>query len=222
MSRSRVLFHMVRADFLERVRRYSFLLTLGFSVYVGYAVYSGQINMRLDDYQGAPNSAWLGSVIPLASSVFLSLIGFYVVKNTIQRDRETRVGRILAATPISKRFYTHKALSNLAVLSAMILILSAAAVVIQLTHRGSNGFNLFDLLAPILIFGICAMSVTAALAVLFETIPGLRGGVGNIAYFFLWTFLFSMSVKSLLTREQPSAASSAGSLSRRSVPDCPE
>jgi hypothetical protein len=116
MSRSRVLFHMVRADFLERVRRYSFLLTLGFSVYVGYAVYSGQINMRLDDYQGAPNSAWLGSVIPLASSVFLSLIGFYVVKNTIQRDRETRVGRILAATPISKRFYTlSKALSDLAV-----------------------------------------------------------------------------------------------------------
>jgi hypothetical protein len=206
MSRSRVLFHMVRADFLERVRRYSFLLTLGFSVYVGYAVYSGQINMRLDDYQGAPNSAWLGSVIALASSVFLSLIGFYVVKNTIQRDRETRVGRILAATPISKRFYTlSKALSNLAVLSAMILILSAAAVVIQLPHRGSNGFNLFDLLAPILIFGICAMSVAAALAVLFETIPGLRGGVGNIAYFFLWTFLLSMSVKSLLTRERPSA-----------------
>jgi hypothetical protein len=30
MSRSRVLFHMVRTDFLERVRRYSFLLTLGF------------------------------------------------------------------------------------------------------------------------------------------------------------------------------------------------
>jgi len=39
------------------------------------------------------------------------------------------------------------------------------------------------LLAPILIFDICAMSVAAALAVLFETIPGLRGGVGNIAYF---------------------------------------
>ena len=30
MSRSRVLFHMVRADFLERVRRYSFLLTFAY------------------------------------------------------------------------------------------------------------------------------------------------------------------------------------------------
>jgi hypothetical protein len=200
MSRSRVLFHMVRADFLERVRRYSFLLTLGFSVYLGYAMYAGQINMQLGSYHGVANSAWLGSVVGLVSTVFLSLIGFYVVKNTIQRDRETRVGRILAATPMSRSFYTlSKALSNLAVFSAMIMILSAAAIVIQLTHKGGGRIKLFDLLSPILIFGLSALSVTAAFAVLFETIPGLRGGVGNIAYFFLWCFLLNLSVKPLLT-----------------------
>jgi hypothetical protein len=200
MSRSRVLFHMVRADFLERVRRYSFVLTLGFSVYLGYAMYSGQINMQLGSYHGVANSAWLGSVVGLVSAVFLSLIGFYVVKNTIQRDRETRVGQILAATPMSRSFYTlSKVLSNLAVLSAMIMILSAAAIVIQLTHKGTGRINLFDLLSPILIFSLGALSVTAAFAVLFETIPGLRGGVGNIAYFFLWCFLLNLSVKPLLT-----------------------
>jgi hypothetical protein len=185
MSRSRVLFLMVRADFLERVRRYSFLLTIGFAVYMGYAVHSGQIYMRLGDYRGSPNSAWTGSVVALVSSVFLSLIGFYVVKNTIQRDRETRVGRILAATPISKRFYTlSKALSNLAVLFAMVVILAAVAVIMQLTRSGVNGFNLFDLLTPIFIFGVSAMSVAAALAVFFETIPGLRGGPATLCIFF--------------------------------------
>ena len=115
MSRSRVLFHMVRADFLERVRRYSFVLTLGFSVYLGYAMYSGQINMQLGSYHGVANSAWLGSVVGLVSAVFLSLIGFYVVKNTIQRDRETRVGQILAAGKLiigncaPRRFSRHSA-----------------------------------------------------------------------------------------------------------------
>jgi len=39
---------MVRADFLERVRRYSFLLTLGFSVYLAYAVYAGQVSLQLN------------------------------------------------------------------------------------------------------------------------------------------------------------------------------
>jgi hypothetical protein len=207
MNRSRVLFHMVRADFLERVRRYSFLLTMGFAVYMGYAVYSGQIDMRLDDYRGVANSAWVGSVVALVSSVFLSLVGFYVVKNTIQRDRETRVGRILAATPMSKRFYTlSKALSNLAVLSAMVAILAVAAVVMQLARGGFNGFSLFDLVTPIFIFGISAMSVAAALAVLFETIPGLRGGLGNVVYFFLWIFLLSMSVTPLLNQKKPNAS----------------
>ena len=200
MSLSRVLYHMVRADFLERVRRYSFLLTLGFSVYLGYAMYSGQINMQLGSYHGVDNSAWLGSVLGLISSVFLSLIGFYVVKNTIQRDRETRVGRILAATPMSRSFYTlSKALSNLAVLSAMVLVLATAAVVIQLTHKGAGPINFFNLLSPLLIFSLGALSVTAALAVLFETFPGLRGGVGNIAYFFLWCFLLNLSVRPLIT-----------------------
>jgi len=80
MSRARVLFHMVRATSWSASAATAFCSTMGFAVYVGYAVYSGQINMRLDDYQGAPNSAWLGSVIALASSVFLSLIGFYVVQ----------------------------------------------------------------------------------------------------------------------------------------------
>src|SRR5664280_1898665 len=113
MRPTRVLYAMVRADFLERVRRYSFLLTLAFSLYLGYAVYAGQVTLQSDGYRGEDNSAWVGAVIGLVGSVWISLVGFYVVKNSIQRDRQTRVGQILATTPISKSFYTlAKALSN--------------------------------------------------------------------------------------------------------------
>jgi len=42
---------------------------------------------------GVSNSAWTGSVMGLVATVWLSLIGFYVVKNAIQRDRQTRVGK---------------------------------------------------------------------------------------------------------------------------------
>ena len=190
MSRSRALYHMVRADFLERVRRYSFLLTLGFSVYLGYAVYAGQITLQLDKYRGVDNSAWVGSVICLVASVWLSLVGFYIVKNAIERDRQTRVGQILATTPISKSFYTlSKALSNFAVLAAMVLVLALAALVIHLFHRADPHIDLFALFAPILVLGLSAVAVTAALAVLFESLPVLRGGVGNIFYFFLWIAL---------------------------------
>ncbi len=198
MKTSRVLYHMVRADFLERVRRYSFLLSLCFSIYLGYAVYSGQVRLQLGNYRGENNSAWLGSVITLLATTFLTLIGFYIVKNTIQRDRETRVGQILATTPMSKTFYTiSKTLSNFAVLAAMVLILVLAAILIQLI-RGDGHINLFALCAPVLVFALCAVTVTAALAVLFESIPALSGGVGNILYFFLWIFLVSMSAASMV------------------------
>ncbi len=198
MKTFRVLYHMVRADFLERVRRYSFLLSLSFSIYLGYAVYTGKVQLRFGDYRGVSNSAWLGSVITLLATTFLTLVGFYIVKNTIQRDRETRVGQILATTPMSKSFYTvSKTLSNFAVLAAMVLILMLAAIVIQLIH-GNGHINLFVLCAPVLFFALSAVAVTAALAVLFESVPGLRGGIGNILYFFLWIFLLSMSAASMV------------------------
>jgi hypothetical protein len=190
MMQSHALYHMVRADFLERVRRYSFLLTLAFSVYLGYAVYSGQMVLQLDKYRGVDNSAWLGSVIGLVGSVWLTLVGFYIVKNAVQRDRQTRVGQILATTPISKGFYTlSKALSNFAVLASMILVLAFAALFIQLFHRTDSHIDFFALLSPVLLFGLSAVALTAALAVLFESLPVLRGGVGNILYFFVWIAL---------------------------------
>jgi hypothetical protein len=71
MPALRTLFHLTRADFLERARRYSFL-------------------------------------------VMLSLPAFYLVKNAIERDEQTRVGQIIATAPLSKSLYTlDKAFSNL-------------------------------------------------------------------------------------------------------------
>ena len=170
MNSPGILYQMVRADFLERTRRYSFLLTLGFSLWLGYMVYSGQVNLQLATYKGEPNSAWTGCVIGLVATVWLSLIGFYVVKNSLQRDRETGVGQILATTPMSRFFYTlAKALSNFAVLTLMILILAAAAIVIQfgLRLQGGSPVQILPLITPVLVFGLCSLSVTAALAILF-------------------------------------------------------
>jgi hypothetical protein len=48
---------------------------------------------------------------------------------------------------------------------------------------------------PFLAVALPAMALTAALAVFFETVPWLRGALGNAVYFFLW--LFSTSFMSL-------------------------
>ncbi|MGA9356144.1 MAG: hypothetical protein WBV46_20830 [Terriglobales bacterium] len=189
----RVLYHLVRADFLERVRRYSFLVTLAFAVYLGYCAVTGKVVVKLDDYRGVYNSAWVGALMTLVSTLFLTLFGFYIVKGSIQRDQQTRVGQILATTPMTRPFYTvAKMLSNFAVLGSMVVVMAIAAIAMQWLKAEDPHVHLWPLLSPLVIFALPAVALTSALAILFETIPGLRGGVGNVIYFFVWIGLLAI------------------------------
>ena len=197
-SSTRVLYHFVRADFLERVRRYSFLVTLALTVYLAYCCVTGKVVVRLDEYRGVYNSAWVGCVMALVAATFLSLFGFYIVKGSIQRDQQTRVGQILATTPMTKIFYTvAKMISNFAVLASMIAVMAMAAIVMQMLKAEDPHVHLWPLLSPLVIFALPAMAFTGALAIFFETIPVFRGGIGNVIYFFLWTALLAVPVGSL-------------------------
>lgn len=182
-----LLYHLARADFLERTRRYSFLVMLGLVLYLGYSVNTGQITLRLDAYRGVFNSAWIGSMMTLVVNFFLGWFGFYLVKNAIARDYETGVGQIIAATPITRPVYLlGKWLSNLLVLDGMVLILLLAALVMQLIQREDATIHLWALAAPFVFVALPFMALIAALAVFFECIPWLRGSFGNLVYFFLF------------------------------------
>ena len=194
----RVLYHMVKADFLERVRRYSFLLILAGALWMAYGIAAEKVWVRVGDgYRGVYNSAWIGMLMAICCSTFLSLCGFYVVKNSVERDSTTRVGRILAATPMRKEFYTiAKTVSNFAVLGCMVLVLMAAALVMQWVRPEVRPISLWQLWSPFLLIALPAMFITGSVALLFETVPVLRGGVGNVIYFFLWTFALAAGVQS--------------------------
>jgi hypothetical protein len=187
LSQVRAIAAIARADFLERVRRYSFLLTLLFATFLGYAAATGRIMIQLGDHRGVYTSAWIGALVSLVTTCWVSLVGFYIVKGAIDRDRQTGVGQVLAATPLSKPAYTlGKFVSNFAVLEAMVLVLAGAAVLMQIFVREDPRLDVFALLSPFLVVAFPAMLLTAALAVLFETLPVLRGGVGNVLWFFVW------------------------------------
>lgn len=192
---SRILWHLLRADFLERVRRYGFLVTLLFAAWMGYLVSVGAIKLWIGNTRGVYDSAWVGALTAMVVNSFLSLAGFYVVKNAVERDRRTGVGQILASTPMSKPLYTlGKTASNLAVLAAMLAVLAAFAVATQWVAGEDARVQLWPLLSPFLLLSLPVMAVVAALTVLFETLPWLRGGLGNVAWFFLWTAMMSIPV----------------------------
>jgi hypothetical protein len=205
MRALRVVYAIARADFLERVRRYSYLITLLFAVYLGYAAGTGRISLRLGDYRGVYTSAWIGAMVSVVATTFISLVGFYIVKNAVDRDRQTRVGEILAGTPLTKVSYLlGKFLSNFAVLVSMVVVLALAAVAMQLLAAEDRTFHAQALLSPFLFLTLPAMAMTAAMSLLFETFRFLRGSFGNVLWFFLWAFGISLPLATGLPQLDPS------------------
>jgi hypothetical protein len=193
---------LATADVLERVRRYGFLVLTGCVLWLGYGAYDGTVHVRLDPYVGRWNSAWAGGMMAMIAGTFLTLTGFWFVKNAVERDERTGVGPILATTPLSRPAYVlGKALSHFIVLAAMALVLFASAVVIQLAKGGLGPVAPLDYLAPLVFVVLPALALVAACAVLFETTPGLRGALGNMVWMFAWggVLVASMETSGALT-----------------------
>jgi len=186
-----IMFQLVLGDFRERTRRYSYLVTLLGTLAFGYLVVTGKWGLRLGDYRGVYNSAWVGSLMASASAIMLAFFGFYLVKNSISRDRRTGVGEILAATRLRNVAYvTSKFISNFAVLIFMMILLAAVAVAMQLLSHVEGGFNLWALVAPFLFVCLPVLALVAAMAVLFESVKWLRGTIGNVLYLIIAEFAF--------------------------------
>ena len=189
-----ILYQFVRADFLERIRRYSFLITLMATLFLAYLsippLNSRLITVALGDYRGVYNSAWVAATLSLMCSTFLSLIGFYLVKNSIDRDVKTGVGQMLAATPVSKFTYlAGKALSNFALFSTIVLVIMFMSPIMQLIRGEDTAIQIWPTVAPFLLMVLPFLAVVGACAVLFEATPILKGTWGNVIYYILWNVM---------------------------------
>ena len=182
------IYHLMRADFLERVRRYSFLVTVGLTVFLGYIFVppldASYQTVTLGNARGVYNSPWVGTMVGMLVSTVSPLITFYLIKNAIGRDRQTRVGQIIASTPTSKATYVlGKWLSNVALLLVLLGILTVTALAMQILRAEDRQVDLWALVAPIWYMGAPVLSIVAAVAVFFEAVPFLSGGLGNIIYY---------------------------------------
>ncbi|WP_166242276.1 hypothetical protein [Paenibacillus turpanensis] len=198
MGSIRAIFSITRADLLERIRQFSFLAAIGLSMLIAYffvpPMESGYITLHLgENYRGVYNSAWVGGTVALSTALFLTLFGFFLVKNSIQRDYLSGVGQIIASTPVNKLAYlTGKTISNFAVLTLIVAAVAATALVMQLVRGEVLEIELWPLVSPFIFVTLPIMSVVAAIAVIFETRPLLQGGIGNVLFFVLY-FVFVVS-----------------------------
>ncbi|WP_371789418.1 hypothetical protein [Streptomyces albidoflavus] len=184
----RTLAGLTAGDFKDRVRRPVHLVVLLAAVGLGCLAVppaDGRwVILALGEYRGTYTSAYVGVATALAGGLWLTLGGFYVVRKGLARDEETRVGQILAATPArTVLLLAAKFLSNFLVLASMLGVLAVTALCLQLVRGEDRGVDPVALFQPFLVMALPLLALTAAAALLFETVPVLRGGLGNIAWF---------------------------------------
>jgi hypothetical protein len=195
MSSWRAVPAMVLTDVRQRSRGYGFMITVAVTVlialeylpprsaaYVTVGSLSGEGVLR-----GIYSSAWVGTVMACLSTVLLSLICFYQVKDTIARDRNTKIGQLIAATAMSRwRYTTGKTTSSFSFLAVKVAVIALAAVGVQLIRGEDLQVDAAALVMPFVIITLPAMALVAGLAVLFDSVPVLRRAFGNVVYLGMW------------------------------------
>ena len=197
MNTTHMLLALIRAGYLNKVRTYRFLIILCLTIIAGYIfvppIDADYVTLAWLStttlYRGVYNSAWIGAMVAMLTGAFLTLFGFYVVNDSVKRDERTRVGQVIATTPLRNWVYTlGNTLCNFIVLSTMVAIIFFTTIGMQLVRGEDLTIDLWALLSPFLVLVLPLMLLVAAMAVLFETRPLLRGGAGNIIYAFVWLF----------------------------------
>ena len=195
----RALLAIAQADFRERVRRTSFLVLLAAALAVVYGYVpprsAAYVTFSFGNTRGLYNSAWVGVLVSILDMVVFSLLGFYVVRDAVERDERTGVGQILATTPMTRVQYTlGKFLSNTAVLGCAAGVTLVMAAVMQQVRGEVRHLDVVQLCLPFLFLVVPGVALVAATAVVFETFRLLRGVKGSVLYFFLWIAVLTIPV----------------------------
>lgn len=146
---------------------------------------------------GTYNVGYLGAASALLWSVLVGLVGFYLVTGAVRRDTTTRVGIVVAATPVSRAGY----LCGLFLAHVTFLLLltgiAIAVSIITFARYGNEPFSFWPFVLPTVLLCVPSIAFTAALAVLFDVHPVMSQRGGHILYFFAWLLLVGL-IPSLL------------------------
>ncbi len=184
------LWRLAWPDFLERARRPGLVVSLLVMVWLtngmlppaiaGYRTY-----VMHDRFRPEYGPEWVGTLVGILTGLYFLIFGFYLVRGSIERDRRTGVGPILAAARVSRRRYlASKALSHLMVFVSMLLVAFVVALVAQRLLGENRRFDPLATALPLFAIALPVAAFVSAGAVLFECVPWLAGGGGNVAWFF--------------------------------------
>ena len=137
------------------------------------------------------NSATIAVATSALAALLLGLLGYYLISSAIRRDVITRVGSVIAAMPVrSAEYLAGKLIGNAAFLG---FVSAGYMLNVMGMHllRGEAPLQPLVYLATYTAMLAPAILVFSAIALVFECVRPLSGRVGDVLYFFVWTFMLA-------------------------------
>ena len=192
----RYIYSIIKADYLQRTRSYSFLVTLAITIYAAYSFVppptASYTTLNVVGYKGIYNSAWVGHVSAMMTTIMLSLYGFFLINGGIKKDVDTGIGQIIATTPISNFGYLlSKFLSNFLVLLTISALTFAISIVMFFVRTSGSPFIITDFVLPFVFFAFPAFFTVSALSIVAEVFLGQKLILQYIIFFFLFGALMA-------------------------------
>lgn len=172
--------NIIKGNFLQFVRSYSFLLVIIISLYVSFSFIPGPKatykTIQFGAYTGAYNSTWIGLATAMLTSIFLSFFGFFLVNGTIKKDIETRIGEIISSSSISNfKYLLSKALSNFLVLLSILVIVFLMSIMLFFLYGKEYSFLFSAFILPYIYIAVPSLLFIAFFSLLLEVfIPKQR------------------------------------------------
>ncbi|WCT13188.1 hypothetical protein [Mucilaginibacter jinjuensis] len=192
------IYSIIKADYLQRTRSYAFLITLAVTIYGAYSFVpppsANYTTLTIPGFQGVYNSAWVGYVSAMMTTVMLSLWGFFLVNSGIKKDIDTEVGLIVATTPITNLGYLlSKFLSNFLVLLTIMGFTFVVSIGMFFLRASGSPRIVSDFVLPYVLFALPSLFLVSSIAIAAEVFLRDKLILQCIAFIFLFGVIISSS-----------------------------
>ena len=169
-----------------------FLILCGAAFLLMPETSSGGVMFLLGERRVLLNSAATALTSAVMGGLVFSLVGFYLISNSVTRDLRIGVGKLVATTPLSSvRYLAGKLAGNIVYLASMAAVFMVACMGMHML-RGEVSLEPIVFAKTFGIMFVPSIPCIAAIALMFECVPFLSGRMGDVAYFFFWTLTLAL------------------------------
>ena len=203
----KIMYEIAKADFLERVRRFSFIVMIALTLISVFFVVPNpdavvsSITINPAEFAQSSDVSWVLFATSVCAGLFFPIIGVAYIKNAIDTDRTYGMIDLIQTSSTQRTAYLFgKLVSNCFLLLILWIVLILGALIMSVIKFPNNTISV-KMLVIVFLGMLPNILFCAAIAVIWEIIPVFRNKSGKImgTVFFFFLMIMSMTVSMIVS-----------------------